>query len=56
MVSEKEVKLNLVETNYKKTQLWGKKHKKLLNYLEGIDIFPIFAATKKELHYEYRHI
>ena len=24
MVSGKEVKLNLVETNYKKTQLWGK--------------------------------
>ena len=45
MVSGKEVKLNLVETNYKKTHLWGKKHKKLLNYLEGIDIFPIFAAT-----------
>ena len=45
MVSGKEVKLNLVETNYKKTQLWGKNIKKLLNYLEGIDIFPIFAAT-----------
>ena len=28
MVSGKEVKLNLVETNYKKTQLWGKNIKK----------------------------